>query len=85
MAWKAAADTIAHEAVLVQKLSLFSCGVTILTSPVILFLDTSATPLGPKAGIAATLCAFGAFTTGELICMYSLLQHMHCDDVVILL
>ena len=55
-----------------QKLSLFSCGVTILTSPIILFLDTSATPLGPKAGIAATLCAFGFFTTGELICMHSL-------------
>ena len=70
---------------LVQKLSLFSCGVTVLTSPIILFLDTSATPLGPKAGIAATLCAFGVFTTGELICMHFLLQHMHCDDVVIIL
>ena len=48
-----------------QKLSLFSCGVTVFTSPIILFLDTSATPLGPKIGIAVTLVAFGVFTTGR--------------------
>ena len=54
-----------HMTDVMQKLSLFSCGVTVFTSPIILFLDTSATPLGPKIGIAVTLVAFGVFTTGR--------------------
>ena len=47
----------------VQKLSLFSCAVTVAACPIIIIFDASATSLGAKAGIAATLCSFGLFTT----------------------
>ena len=47
-----------------QRLSLFSCAVTLATSPLIFIYDKSATSLGAKAGIAATLVSFGVFTTG---------------------
>ena len=60
-----------------QTLSLFSCAMTVVASPLIIIFDTSATSLGAKAGIAATLCSFGVFTTGmhaALACDWGAMQ-----------
>jgi hypothetical protein len=61
-----------------QRLSLFSCAVTFATSPIILIFDTSATGLGAKASIAATLCTFGIFTTGACTSVSLSAIHKSC-------
>eukprot|EP00884_Botryococcus_braunii_P004768 jgi/Botrbrau1/14292/Bobra.0369s0006.1 len=52
-----------------KKLSLFSTFSAFAAAPIIMSLEaggSAAASMGPKAGIAFTLCSFGAFTTGLL-------------------
>ena len=48
----------------VQMLSVFSCGFTLLGSPLIVQMGNATASMGGKAAIAVGLCSFGAFTTG---------------------
>jgi hypothetical protein len=51
-----------------QKLSLFSCMVSVAAAPIIVGLDPGSTATaGGKVAIAGMLASFGAFTTGAAI------------------
>ncbi|KAK9811076.1 hypothetical protein WJX73_000254 [Symbiochloris irregularis] len=49
-----------------KKLSIFSCGFTLLGSPLIVQMGSAHSSLGGKVAIASMLCGFGIFTTGLL-------------------